>query len=90
MKLFGYVIETRLSSRHPFTHFKIHRRSWDTRHLVWGKISVLYGREQFCEECEKSIGLDFPLCDSCHEDHYCECGRELGEYAGEGFCPSCR
>lgn len=93
MKLFGYIIEPSLSSRHSFKHFKIHKRSYDTRHLVWGKISVLYGREQFCEVCDASIGLDLNYCDSCYDHHFCECGNKLEDAygsPGEGFCGNCR
>jgi hypothetical protein len=90
MKLFGYIIEPSLSSKHSFKHFRLHRRSRETRHLVWGKISIVYGREQFCEDCEKSIGLDFPYCDECYGNNFCECGASLEHHKGEDFCPSCR
>lgn len=29
-------------------------------------------------------------CDACFEYYYCECGRSLGEYEGEGFCKRCQ
>jgi len=93
MKLFGYIIEPSLSSRHSFNHFRLHKRGSGTRHLVWGKISVLYGPEQFCEECEANIGLRLNLCDSCHENAFCECGNRLEDSygsPGDGFCGNCR
>lgn len=47
------------------------------------------------EECEHRDCIepkdgDSDYCQEHHEFHFCECGRSLGEYAGEGFCPSCR
>lgn len=93
MKLFGYLIEPSLRSLHSFSHFKIHKRSRETRHLVWGKISVRYGDEQFCEECECSIGLNLNYCDECYEHLFCECGQSLEDAygsPGEGFCTVCR
>jgi predicted amidophosphoribosyltransferase len=91
MKLFGCIVESSLRSRHKWNHFKIHKGH--TRHLVWGKISIQYGPEQFCEECEKSIGLSSPLCDECDENLYCECGQRLEDSygnPGDGFCIRCR
>jgi hypothetical protein len=93
MKLFGYIVEADLRARHSFTHLKIHRRSNDTRHLVWGKLSIIYGPEQFCEYCNANIGLDLGLCDKCHENAYCECGNRLEDSygsPGDGFCTECR
>lgn len=93
MKIFNYIIEPSLNSRHPFNHFKIHKRSRETRHLVWGKISVLFGPEQFCEECEKNIGLQLIHCDECYENLFCECGQRLEDSygtPGDGFCVRCR
>lgn len=43
MKLFNYVIEASLTSRHKWSHFKIHKRDMYS-HLVWGKLSVIYGQ----------------------------------------------
>ena len=93
MKLFNYIIEPNFRSRHSFNHFKIHRRGSGTKHLVWGKISILFGPEQFCEECDKNIGLDLNYCDECHEHLFCECGSRLEDSygsPGDGFCTRCR
>lgn len=44
-----------------------------------------------CEECSAAIesNLDVDLCEECYSWNYCECGTNLGEYAGDGFCKRC-
>lgn len=91
MKVFNYIIEPSLGSRHNFAHFKVHKRG-EVRHLVWGKVSVLFGPVQYCEECETENGLS-TLCDKCQEHYFCECGSRLceeeGSSPGDGFCRRC-
>lgn len=50
MKLFNYILEVNLRARHPWTHLKVHKgRDGHIgpvyyRHLVWGKLSVIFGQ----------------------------------------------
>jgi len=90
MKLFNYIIEPSLRSLHKWNHFKLHRRG-ECKHLVWGKISILYGPLQYCEECEVENGLEV-LCQTCYDNLYCECGQKLEDAygsPGDGFCRKC-
>lgn len=92
MKLFGYIIESSLNSKHLFKHFKVHKRGAGIKHLVWGKLSIIFGPEQFCEACDISTGLQLNYCDDCYSHHFCECGNKLeNEYGspGDGLCRSC-
>lgn len=50
MKLFNYVIEVDFTARQPITHMKVHRYNM-YRHLVWGKLSVIFGQPHL-EEIE--------------------------------------
>lgn len=56
MKLFNYVIEVKLSSLQPWSHFRIH--DYDThKHLVWGRLSIIFGQPHLeivscCAVCE--------------------------------------
>lgn len=46
-----------------------------------------------CEEKDCNQETDGPhdeYCQEHYEFYYCECGRSLGEYAGEGFCKRCQ
>lgn len=45
-----YSIQIQLSARHKWTHFKIHKYE-NYSHLVWGKLSVIYGYPA-CSECK--------------------------------------
>jgi hypothetical protein len=92
MKLFNYIIEGNGRSLQPITHFKIHRYPSGVKHLVWWKLSVMYGRSGFCERCEAETGLE-TICQECFDHYYCECGEELCDSAGspgDGFCARCR
>jgi hypothetical protein len=92
MKLFNYVIESNWRSLQPITHFKIHRYPGSVRHLVWWKLSVMYGRNETCERCDVETGLEI-ICQDCFERYYCECGQELCDSfgsPGDGFCARCR
>lgn len=91
MKLLNYIVEANLRSLQPITHFKIHKRP-GYKHLVWWKLSVLYGWNQQCEECRVDVGLE-TLCESCFEHLFCECGQRLEDSygtPGDGFCVRCR
>lgn len=78
MKIFNHVIEARLSSLHSWSHFKIHKypRFGPAmyKHLVWGKLSVIYGQPHLmpitvcahCNEEIQSVGEDYlDWCESC-------------------------
>ena len=61
------------------------------------KETELEEKINYCEECEVptenyniAFRTRFYICEECQEHLFCECGNELGEHAGEGFCPSCR
>lgn len=43
MKVFNYIIELNLRAKHKWSHFKIHKKNY-YNHLVWGKLSVIYGQ----------------------------------------------
>jgi hypothetical protein len=90
MNIGNFTVETSLRSLQPITHFKIHRHR-DYSHLVWWKLSVMYGRTGFCEYCEVETGLE-SMCQPCFEHHYCECG-QIREDAygspGDGLCRRC-
>lgn len=43
MRFANYVVEADLRSRQPITHFKIHRHGSSVRHLIWWKLSMMYG-----------------------------------------------
>lgn len=83
MKLFNHILEVRLSSRHKWSHFKLHKHKsgrWSGpvlyRHLVWGKLSVLFGQPHLlpvvvCSECLGEIEIksagdeSWNYCESC-------------------------
>lgn len=92
MRLLGYTVEADLRARSPMTHFKIHRDRYGShRHLVWGKLSLIWGRSRQCERCDTYSRFE-ELCDDCYAHHYCECGRELCDAAGspgDGLCRGC-
>lgn len=61
----------------------------------WWKLHLSLGQVQFCEICETELDSMYPphLCDSCYEEHFCECGTRLEDtygQPGDGFCISCR
>ena len=88
----GYAVKASLGSRHSFTHFKVHVNN-TYRHLVWGKVSVLFGPKHYCQECDVSLYLGDVYCDACHEELFCECGQRLEDaygQKGDGFCIQCR
>jgi len=65
----------------------------ESRWISVEAIEPLGDKIKWCEGCEKlflkeEINKDY--CESCYEHHFCECGNCMEEYAGEGFCPSCR
>jgi hypothetical protein len=73
VKLFNHVIELHARARHPFTHFKVHRREYWT-HVVWGKLSLIYGQPHLepmtvCAHCSEEIqrvGEDYlDWCEGC-------------------------
>jgi formamidopyrimidine-DNA glycosylase len=77
MRLFNYVVEARLSARHPWTHLKNHRHE-TYRHLVWGRLSVIYGQPHLtpmrvCSECSEEIQAvsagdeSWDWCESCQQ-----------------------
>lgn len=75
MKLLNHIVEVRMSSRRPWTHFKVHRYGL-YRHLVWGKLSVIYGQPHLmpitvCAHCNEEIqrvGQDYlDWCEGCQQ-----------------------
>lgn len=92
MNIGNFTVEADLRSLQPITHFKIHRYKGGVNHLVWWKLSVMYGRTGFCEFCEIETGLE-AVCQDCFEHHYCECGQQLDDAygtPGDGLCVRCR
>jgi hypothetical protein len=78
MKILNHIVEANLSSRHPWTHFKIHKSPRFGppmyRHLVWGKLSVIFGQPHLmpitvCAHCNEEIRLvgedSLDWCESC-------------------------
>ncbi len=58
MKLFNHILEISLSSRHPWTHFKLHKHQ-GYKHLVFGKLSVIFGQPHLVEiEVHKGCGAE--------------------------------
>jgi hypothetical protein len=75
MRLFNYIVELDAHARHPFTHFKVHRREYWT-HVVWGKLSLVYGQPHLepitvCADCYEPIqrvGEDYlDYCEGCQQ-----------------------
>lgn len=81
--MFGHVLEVRTSARRPWSHFKIHpmRKNGSrfghvyARHLVWGKLSIIFGQPHlipvtvcaYCHEEIQRVGEDsLDYCESCH------------------------
>lgn len=64
-------------ARHPFTHFRIHRRE-HYRHLIWGKLSLII---------EDGTLEVHPVCAQCDSPDIRE-----HSYGDEGWtvCNSCR
>lgn len=73
MKVFNYVIELNLRARQPWSHFRIHRhRNLMYSHLVFGKLSVVWGQPHLAEvEVHSGCG---GLVHGIGEDYisYCE------------------
>lgn len=91
MKLLNYTIEANLRSLQPFSHIKLHRHR-HYKHLVWWKLSILFGKTHHCDECGIETGLE-EYCDNCFEYLFCECGTRLTDSygnSGDGFCVRCR
>lgn len=81
MRLFNYIIEANLRSRHKWTHFKIHKHREGLRqghvyyrHLVWGPLSVIFGQPHLvpievhkgCNGEIRNIGPDsISYCEDC-------------------------
>lgn len=77
MKFANYVIELRLSSRHKWSHVRLHKRPYYS-HFVWGPISVIYGQPHLepvtvCADCYEQIervgayGDSLNWCESCQQ-----------------------
>ena len=76
MKLFNYIIEAKLSSRHKWNHFRVHKYDRH-KHLVWGRLSVIFGQPHLeeiglCAVCgspeigERCAGDEgWTVCDDC-------------------------
>lgn len=70
---FDYELEFSTNARWGWNHFKIHR--YDTyNHIVWGKISIIWGQPDLMEEY---------TCDYCLEP-----AQMIGE-DGIDYCESC-
>lgn len=75
MRLFNHTLEISLSSLRPWTHCKLHnRKALKYKHLVWGKLSILWGQPHLaemhvCAECYEEIqlvGNDYlSFCEGC-------------------------
>jgi hypothetical protein len=76
MKLFNYIIEVGFRSRHKWSHFKLHdnRRRLNYQHLIWGKLSILWGQPhlveieccEFCLDQVEHMGEDgISVCEGC-------------------------
>ena len=87
MTLLGYEFEFSNRAKRAFNDLKVFRRSNYT-HIVWYKFSLIFGQTRYCEECEVKTEIGQDLCDECHSNIYCECGKEL-ESKGDGFCRTC-
>ena len=78
MKLFNYIIEGGFTSRHKWSHMRLHKRPY-YNHFVWGKLSILYGQPHLepievhigCGGTVHGIGEDLiSYCEDC--EHICE------------------
>ena len=87
MRLFNYELTINMNAIQPWTHFKIHRHPrnrWGHakgktlyRHLVWGRISIIWGQPHLEE-----IGI-CALCEST------EIGEECAGDEGWTVCRDC-
>ena len=75
LKVRDFELACRLSSRHRWSHFRIHRRAYYT-HLVWGRLSILCGfpgleEIDVCKHCSEEIsrvGEDYlNWCEGCQQ-----------------------
>lgn len=75
MKLLNYVFEASLSSKHKWTHFRVHKYEY-YKHLVWGPVSIVFGQPHLmpmtvCAHCYEEIvrvGEDYlDYCESCNQ-----------------------
>lgn len=76
MRLLNHVLEVRLSSRHRWSHFRVHRHAMH-RHIVWGRLSITVGQPHLeeiglCAVCgstdvgERSCGDEgWTVCGDC-------------------------
>lgn len=90
IRFFGYILELRLSALWPWTHFKIHKRSYGT-HIVWGRLSAMFGPVGQCEICNVETEFE-DICQGCYEHNFCECGVRLEDAygsPGDGLCRRC-
>lgn len=90
MKILNYTVEVSFHSLQPINHFKVHSRGL-YKHLVWYKLSALWGPTGACEECGIETGLE-ALCQPCYDHFYCECGVRLEDSygsPGDGLCRRC-
>jgi len=92
MKILNHKFLIEFNSLQPITHFRLHRYPHYS-HLVWWKLSVLFGVENTCNECNGETELGETVCQSCYENNHCECGQRLEDAygtPGDGFCVQCR
>jgi hypothetical protein len=87
MDLFGYEFNFSSHAKRAFNDLKVFKKR-DYTHIVWFKFSIIFGAQNYCEECEIRTELGETLCNECYEHNYCECGNEL-ESPGEGMCRRC-
>lgn len=90
MRLLGYTVEGDLRARCPITRLTVHKNR-TYKHLVWGRLSVVWGPTRSCEHCGADSRFE-DYCDECHWHFYCECGQELCDSygsPGDGLCRRC-
>lgn len=76
MKLFNYVIEADLGSKHKWSHFRIHKYEM-YKHIVWGKLSIIVGQPHLTE---------IHVCSQCYEQIS---GLSAGD-EGWNYCEGCQ
>lgn len=87
MGILGYEFRFSNTAKRAWNDLKVFKRS-NYVHIVWFKFSIIFGAQNYCEECETRTELGESLCNECYEECFCECGTEL-EYKGEGMCRRC-
>lgn len=77
MKILNYILEVGFHAKQSWTHFRVHKSPMH-RHLVWGRLSVIFGQPHLeeiglCTQCgsteigEVGVGDEgWTVCRDCN------------------------